>query len=380
MSIDIDDEPLIIDGNKYALLIGVGAFKDDKVSNLSGVPIDIKNLNEILTKSDDPFYYVKTLTDTKLIDTRKAISDTCSKAAKDDMILFYYSGHGTVDREKNFYMLMHDSEKNYLHATCLDAEYILSQFRKSLCEKIIIIIDACHSGAFFNNSRGLPKGLVALTSSREDQLSREIPHEGGLFTNLLVKGLKSEYIDANRDGKITFSEIFNYIVMRTEEIKLEQRPQKWEWNIGGDMVIFDSPKLTFISYKRERKEFVTKLSAELNKSNIPTFVDQEKLRIGDNWRKEIEKTIKNSRVLLIILDQSILYSKVSNWEIETAYKHNIPILPIVIEDIKIHAMFEARYGHINRFVFNHDNVENSIEIIIDHIKNLRITQDHSNSR
>ncbi len=362
------------EGKKYALLIGVGNFKDPSLSQLPGVPIDIKNFANILRDSEYNPYEVVDLLDGDLIETKKAITDISTNAEEEDIIFFYYSGHGVTNENQTFFFVLRDSESKYLDATCLESDYVLSQFRKSKCTNFVIVIDACYSGAFFNNNRGLPKGLFTLTSSRDDQVSLELFNEGGLFTSILVKGLKSEYIDANRDGRITFSEIFNYLVEETSKQKLRQQAQKWEWNVDCDLCLFDSPRPVFISYKRQQTEFVTKLSNFLKAADITTFVDQEKLRVGDNWKEELEKTIINSRVFLMVMDKAIMFSEVSNWELKTAFKHNIPILPIMIEELDVHAMFELEYGHINRFTFDHDDFNESAKTIVDHIKSLRVVK------
>ena len=260
-----------------------------------------------------------------------------------------------------------------MDATCLESEFILSQFRKSACQNFIIIIDSCHSGAFFNNNRGLPKGLFALTACDEQGLSYE-NEKGGIFTNIIINGLTSDYIDADRDGKITFSELFDYVI---DEIKSNTAwrsgaPQKWEWNVNKDICFFDSPRPVFISYRRTQTKFVKKLSQKLNEAEIPTFVDLEKIRIGDNWKRELEKTIKNTRVFLFVLDNEILYSEVSNWELEKAYDNNIPILPIMVEEVKVPALFESKFGHINRMRFLKEFFDDDVKTLIDHIKSLRI--------
>ena len=271
------------------------------------------------------------------------------------------------------FLFFNDSERQYADATCLKSEYILSQFRKSRCRNFILIVDACHSAAFFNNVGGLPKGLVALTSCDEDEQAKETK-DGGMFSNIILKGIRSEYIDANRDGKITFSELFDFI---TEEIGHEKNetlgtPKKWEWNVDQDICFFDSPRPVFISYKRSQKELVTRISQSLQAEDISTFVDQEKIRLGDDWRELLEQTIINSRAFLFVLDKEILHSEVSNWELAIAHKHNVPILPIMVEEVKVHAMFEAMYGHYNRVYFDREDYDNSIGLLTDHILAIRV--------
>ena len=359
--------------NKYALLIGVGNFEDQKIPSLGGVAKDIQNFNKILSDTSFSNFQVKTLINPALIESRKAISEISCKAQENDVVFFYYSGHGLLDDRKSLFLLFKDSESDFKDATCMESEYILSQFRKSSCKNFIIIIDACHSGAFFNNNRGLPTGLVALTACDENQVAFETL-EGGMFSNVILKGLKSDYIDANRDGIITFSELFEYIIEQIKHNQHYSTPKKWEWNVDKDIYLFSSPRSVFISYQRKQKQLVKKISNKLQQHDISTFVDQEKIRIGDNWRELLEKSIRNCRAFIYVMDNDILFSDVANWELEVAHKYNVPILPIMVKDIKVPAMFEKTYGHYNRMKFDSDEFESSIQIIIDHIKSIRVRE------
>lgn len=376
MGIKSNTKDRIAEGKKLALLIGVDTFSDPGIPSLRGVTKDINKLGKLLKNRQRSEFNVESLLNPSFVQSRKAISKISQQAQANDVVFFYYSGHGVFDQQQSLYLLFGDSETSFLDATCLESEFILSQFRKSACQNFILIIDCCHSGAFFNNNRGLPKGLFALTACDEQGLSYE-DEKGGIFTNIIINGLTSDYIDADRDGKITFSELFDYVI---DEIKSNPSwrsgaPQKWEWNVNKDICFFDSPRPVFISYKRVQTKLVKKLSQKLNEAEIPTFVDLEKIRIGDNWKRELEDTIKNARVFLFVLDNEILYSEVSNWELEKAYHNNIPILPIMVEEVKVPAIFESKYGHINRMGFSKEYFDDDVKTLIEHIKSLRIKKE-----
>src|SRR5687767_2407483 len=131
--------------NKYALLIGVENFDDLKIPRLAGVAKDIENFNKILSDASFSNFQVTTLINPALIESRKAISEIGRKAQENDVVFFYYSGHGLLDDRRSLFLLFKDSESDFKDATCMESEYILSQFRKSACKNFIIIVDACHS-------------------------------------------------------------------------------------------------------------------------------------------------------------------------------------------------------------------------------------------
>lgn len=373
LSVDFSKQISIV-SKKFALLIGVETFDDPAFKNVKGVKKDIENFSKILRKSEFSKLGVKSLLNPKLLDAKKAISDIGSQAKKDDVIFFYYSGAGFLDSNESFFLKFRDSDSSYKDATCMESEFILSQFKKSECENFIVIIDTCYSGAFFNNNRGLPKGVVVLTAS-DDRHEAGGTKEGGIFTNIIVKGLNSDYIDSNRDGKITFSELFDYVINQTGNIPSEWgRPRKWEWNVDRDFSLFDIPRPVFISYHHDQLPLVKKISSSLTDKEILTFVDKEKLRASDYWWKRIAKTIKDSRVFLVVLEKGFLESKISQCELAEAHKHKVPIMQILIDNSDIPITYEKEYGVYHRLIFDTKDYERSINILIEQIKALRIEQ------
>lgn len=357
---------------KWALLIGVGEFLKTDIPPLTGVTKDLKKFSGILKDRQRSDFQVKELENPSFLEARKAISKISQDAGEEDVVFFYYSGWGKMDADKTLYLLFSDSDRNFMDATCIESEYILSQFRKSKCRNFIIVVDCSHSGAFFNNYHRLPKGLFALTACGENELAYEDAH-GGIFTRTIVEGLTSDYIDANRDGSITFSELFDYVIERTKTDYPEAAvPQKWEWNVARDITFFDSPRLVFLSYKRVQLPLVKKLSQGLRDNGIPTFMDLEKIRAGDDWKDELERTIKNARVFIFVLDKEILFSEWSMWELRVAVEHDVPILPIEVEQVRTPAMFNEKYGHINRLGFYTGEYEDNLANLISHIKALRV--------
>ena len=71
-----------------------------------------------------------------------------------------------------------------------------------------------------------------------------------------------------------------------------------------------------------------------------------------------------------MLENEILYSEVSNWKLEKAYDNNIPILPIMMKEVKVPALFETIYGHINRMSFNKEFFDDNVKTLFYHIKSL----------
>ena len=147
----------------------------------------------------------------------KAMQRTLLRADENDVIMFYFSGHGLAGSflpvDFNGY------ENRLLHTEIKDV------LERSGAKHKIVIADACYSGSLmasktpfkemstiFNNewnrSRG---GLALLMSSKEEEVSLE---DGGLrsgvFSHYLIRGLDGG-ADTNQNGIVTIWELFNFV-------------------------------------------------------------------------------------------------------------------------------------------------------------------------
>jgi hypothetical protein len=153
----------------------------------------------------------------------KAIRDTYSQAGKDDIIIFYFSGHGA---EGAFITGEFDREDTKDSKGVLWHEDLQSVFEQSPAKYKYLIADACHAGSFpaasqqaetasrsafyqaFEQSKG---GFVLLLSCMGDEVSLESRGvRQGVFSHYLLRGLKGEG-DSNRDGTVSVVELFDYV-------------------------------------------------------------------------------------------------------------------------------------------------------------------------
>jgi uncharacterized caspase-like protein len=81
---------------------------------------------------------------------------------------------------------------------------------------------------------------VILTASSPIQQASELgPSELSVFTHHLVAGLASGDADLDRDGRITFDELYDYVYERVTESS-PQTPQKWCLGEQGSIVVAKS--------------------------------------------------------------------------------------------------------------------------------------------
>lgn len=152
-----------------------------------------------------------------------AMREVFLKADENDVVLFYFSGHGL---QGAFLPVDYDGFGNKL-----EHEEIREALRITKAKHKLVLADACHSGSLlaarapvhvtlqkyyraFENSAG---GTALLLSSKGEEYSLE---DGGLrsgiFSHFLIRGLKGA-ADANRNKLVTIQELFDYVYQAVRE-------------------------------------------------------------------------------------------------------------------------------------------------------------------
>src|SRR5436305_3560853 len=79
----------------------------------------------------------------------------------------------------------------------------------------------------------------------------------------------------------------------------------------------DTPISLFISYAHADSAFVDRLEADLQKQGFDPWVDRERLKGGQRWRRELQDAVKRAQVLLLVLSPEAVVS--ANVQIEYDY-------------------------------------------------------------
>jgi uncharacterized caspase-like protein len=146
----------------------------------------------------------------------QAANQLFSNANPEDLILFYFSGHGLPGA---FLPVDSDGEMQ-----SISHQLIMSLLRNSPANHKMVIADACHSGSFnaVSDTRtmasALPDSPIPASGSLGFLLSSgtsEYSHEfdgisSGVFSHFLIRGLKGE-AEKNSDGFISVTELFHFV-------------------------------------------------------------------------------------------------------------------------------------------------------------------------
>jgi len=218
--------------NAHLLVIGISNYMDGNL-RLSLPAKDAADFAAKIKQQEGLTYgkvEVQTLSNTDA--TKNNILDAfdlLSKKSfgKDDVVMIFFAGHGVNDNNNVYYMLPFDANIEKLRSTCVNFEE-LRQTISGIKAKVLVFLDACHSGNVMSNSlyinglvnilSGSGTGAVTFTSSTGKEVSYEKTEwNNGAFTKALLEGLSGKAQVPGRN-KITYKSLDLYISERVADL------------------------------------------------------------------------------------------------------------------------------------------------------------------
>ncbi len=248
-------------GRKLALIIGNSRYDDTGLARLPTADVDVREFANVLRSPDiGEFDEIAELADMGLAVVRRSIAQFFSEARKDDLLVFYFSGHGVKDENGQLYLAVRDTELKLLSGTSIEAAFITAQMDRSNSKRQVLIFDCCHSGAFAQGTKasaaqvvgtgptfeGTGYGHVVLTATDSTQYAWEGDQilgnsDKSVFTHYILQGLKTGEADRNADGVITVDELYDYVYEQVVRETPKQTPGKWSYKQQGDIVVAKNP-------------------------------------------------------------------------------------------------------------------------------------------
>jgi len=211
----------ISEARVYLVAVGVADYPGEK--NDLYLPINDAKAIISLYQANEQVTYCQLInqdaTPKKIIAAMKIFS----LAQPNDIVVFYYSGHGYTGG-----FAVYDGYLSY--------EEMRLAMTKSKCNNKIIFADACFSGGLGNASKSSKKVLkqiketnvMLFLSSRGDEYSWQSSIlKNAYFTHYLQKGLRGN-ADIDRNKIITAKEIFEYVYQNVVAVSNnQQHPVMW---------------------------------------------------------------------------------------------------------------------------------------------------------
>ena len=114
----------------------------------------------------------------------------------------------------------------------------------------------------------------------------------------------------------------------------------------------------FISYSRRDIAFARLIREALQQSEIDTWIDWERIPVGERWWQEICEAIENANVFMFIISKHSIGSEVCRDEIDLALKNHKRIIPILVDELSAEDIqaFVPELPQYNWIIFQRDQI------------------------
>jgi len=224
-------------GSVWGVFIGVSQYQNTEL-NLKYADRDAQALHDFFATQFQeriPADQFKLLTNKEASRGKilRALGEVLRRAQPEDLVILSLAMHGLLDASgEDLYFLTHEADPNFPEDEGISRHDLLRQISRSKARKIVLFLDACHTGAFSSfspllamraanatdvnrllNAMGRAQaGMAVLSSSSAAERSQEgekFCGGHGAFTCGLLTGLRGE-ADTNRNGLVELRELYDY--------------------------------------------------------------------------------------------------------------------------------------------------------------------------
>ncbi|MEM8778412.1 MAG: caspase family protein, partial [Cyanobacteria bacterium P01_G01_bin.49] len=229
---------------KVALLVGVSEYEPG-LNPLPAAIKDVEALQQVLQNPDTGGFVpsdIVVLENPPRQRVEEAIEQLFSNRKKDDLVLFFFSGHGIKDDTGRLYLAARNTRKtergDLVRSSAVPANFIHETMSRSRSKRQVVILDSCFSGAFAEGLLAKDDGTVnireelggegraILTSSSSTQYSFEQQDsELSLYTKYLIEGITTGQADQDEDEVVSIDELHQYAREKVREIQPAIQPE-----------------------------------------------------------------------------------------------------------------------------------------------------------
>lgn len=222
-------------GKRYAIIVGISSYGDARQNDLRFSRNDAEEMYSVLLDSagftaDNTALFCDMPSDRcapiartpSRSDILSYIQSVTSKVTDEDVILFYFAGHGTEISDRP-YLITNDTRMNVVKSTALDVMEINDHFSNSKARTVIRFFDACRSNfaetrhttepmskGFADALFARSKGWLTFSACSSGELAYEHPDlDHGVFTYYLCEGIRGAA--KNENGQITSDRLIDYV-------------------------------------------------------------------------------------------------------------------------------------------------------------------------
>src|SRR5436305_308549 len=96
----------------------------------------------------------------------------------------------------------------------------------------------------------------------------------------------------------------------------------------------------FLSYASPDRERALQIADRLEANGVSVWIDRKSIAGGTSWGAEIVNGIKGCLTLAVLVSSSAMDSPNVQQEIQVAWEHRRPLLPLLLEPARLPAAIE----------------------------------------
>lgn len=248
--------------DKWAVVIGIDKFKDKRIPSLQYSSKDARDFADFLIKEGNfAPDHVLLLTNEEATENaiQRAVGDDWlpRRVLEDDVVIVFASTHGSpkeMDVAGENFLVTYDTDVDNLFSSAIELQDLATTIRRrTMCDRVIVLLDACNSGAAEVGGKGLARsqnfevgsiageGTIVISSSKANERSWESKrYQNGVFTHNLMSALKC------KGAQTRLSDAYEALRdLVAQEVQFDRRvPQnpemKMRWN-GSELAMLAPP-------------------------------------------------------------------------------------------------------------------------------------------
>ena len=223
---------------RRVVVLSMGINEYVPQSNVDALQYAVKDANDLSRQLGGALKALDADTEVVYVDLRdtaatkaglmRAFDQLTRELRPTDMFVWIVASHGTLDATQQYGIIPHDWDGKLTANTLISAGDILDASRRLPPLTQFFIFDTCHSGGLNSLARGLydarlavlarNMGLHIFASASAAEEAIDGYKGNGLFTHMLLQGLRTGAADADGDNYITIGELGRYAGIETPKI------------------------------------------------------------------------------------------------------------------------------------------------------------------
>lgn len=240
--------------NLYFVGIGSGKFRNTIGLGELNASSDIQNIRDTYLRKEGVLFdraYHKTLIDEEVnVENVRQLGSFLKNAGVDDLVVFYYTGHGILDEEKGaYYLSTYDISEANPQLAGLNYDDVEDLLDNIASRKKLVMINACKSGEYdedeeafelmkktFVDLRGHSGAFVISSSTAYNNSFAQLVGDSEDVITVFTDGLLKVFAAADKNGKeIYVNEIRDLLY---DTIRKKQKPEFRRENTASNFRIW----------------------------------------------------------------------------------------------------------------------------------------------